>query len=64
MAFAIRHNSFELMGFAHDSHGGCAWKRAVRQYLREPFANLFEIAKHGLLNPSFSSPAIRARDEH
>jgi hypothetical protein len=59
VAPAILHNSFQLMSFAHDSHRTTTREGAVRQYLREPFTDLFQIAQHGL-----SSPAIGTRNEY
>jgi hypothetical protein len=59
MAFAFFHNAFQVMGFAHNPHGRVARKGTLGEHFREPLANFFEIAKHGV-----SSPAIGTGNKH
>jgi hypothetical protein len=54
MARAIFDNPFHPMGFAHDAHGGIAREGTFGEHFREPFANLLQIAQHGMPSPAIS----------
>jgi hypothetical protein len=51
----VFHNTFQLVGFAHDAYHSIAREGTLGEYFGEPLANLLKIAQHGLSTPAIGS---------